>query len=60
MTRQLGIEARPRGVNLVDVRAGRAAAVAALICDVAPSVDALVAVTNGRRTTPCDGLDEPP
>jgi chromosome partitioning protein len=41
MTRQLGIEVRSLGVNLVDVLAGRAAASDAVVTDVVPGVDAI-------------------
>jgi chromosome partitioning protein len=41
MTRQLGIEPRTLGVNLVDVLAGRASASNAVIGDVADGVDAI-------------------
>jgi chromosome partitioning protein len=43
MTRQLGIEVRSLGVNLVDVLAGRAGVHDALVRDVAASVDAIPA-----------------
>ncbi len=54
LTRQLGLEARALGVNLVDVLAGRASAADAIVpavhgVDVIPAAGGLAGVVSGQR-----------